>query len=204
MTTPGVLPESLLHEITSLTDPVDLAALFPERRPVELELGAGDGSFLLEYAARHPEHNFVGIERLFGRLRKIDRKGRRLGLLNIRGIRIEAAYFMRYLLPPASIVALHVYFPDPWPKKRHRWRRLVNEEFVRLAWNALQPAGCVHLRTDHADYFEQMQTVFAAHPGFEPVPTPPDLLAVQTDFEKEFLAEGRAIHRASYRKRSTG
>lgn len=203
MSHPTLLPASLLHEVTSLTEPIELRALFPQRQPVELELGAGDGSFLLEYAARHPEHNFVGVERLFGRLRKIDRKGRRLGLSNIRGIRIEAAYFLRYLLPSESIVALHVYFPDPWPKKRQRWRRLVNEEFARHAWRALEPAGWVHLRTDHPDYFEQMQTVFAAHKGFEPAPTPAELLAIPTDFEKEFLAERRPIYRASYRKRQT-
>jgi tRNA (guanine-N7-)-methyltransferase len=97
-----------------------------------------------------------------GRLRKLDRKGRRLGLTNLRGVRIECGYFLEYLLPPGSVAALHVYFPDPWPKKKHRHRRLINERFPELARRVLQPGGVVYLRTDDADYFAQMQAVFGA------------------------------------------
>lgn len=198
-------PGRLLHEITSLTEPVNLAALFPLVQPVELELGAGDGSFLRDYAARHPERNFVGVERLYGRLRKIDRQGQRRGLTNLRGIRIEAAYFLQYLVPPAALVALHVYFPDPWPKKRHRRRRLVNEQFTRHAARALAAAGSVYLRTDSKDYFEQMGEVFGGSAEFEPVETPLELAAVFTDFEREFNARGQPTLRAAFRMRaSTG
>ena len=82
-----------------------------------MELGCGDASFLVDYARRHPERNFIGVERLLGRLRKLDRKGRRAGLTNLRGVRIESSYFLEYLLPPHSVSALHVYFPDPWPNQ---------------------------------------------------------------------------------------
>jgi tRNA (guanine-N7-)-methyltransferase len=140
---------------------------------------------------------------LLGRIRKLDRKGRRLGLANLRGIRIECTYFLRYLLPPGSADVLHVYFPDPWPKKKHRKYRLVNECFPALAQRALKPGGVVHLRTDDADYFEQMQSVFEAAPVFRPLDTPAELSGVLTDFERDFVAEGKATQRASYACRDT-
>lgn len=194
------LPSSLLCPITSVLEPLRWTNVFPQSQPIELELGAGDGSFLLRYAELHPEHHFVGVERLMGRLRKIDRKGRRLGLTNLRAIRFEAAYLLRYLLPASSLCAVHVYFPDPWPKLKHRAYRLINEEFPRLAARVLEPEGVVHLRTDHLDYFSQMQAVFSASPLFEPTRTPDELLAIETDFEREFHAQGIATQSASYRK----
>ena len=150
------------------------------------------------WAGAHPERNFIGVERLLGRLRKLDRKARRLGLPNLRLMRIEASYFIEYLLPPASVTVLHVYFPDPWPKRRHRKNRLVNEVFVAAAARALAPDGVVWLRTDHAEYFEQMTTVFGAAKEFRPLETPPDLAEVVTDFEREFNARGIATRRAAY------
>ena len=81
---------------------------------------------MVEHASRHPERNFLGIERLLGRLNKMDRKIRRAGLTNVKGVRIESGYFLRYLLPAKAAAALHIYFPDPWPKRRHRHHRLVN------------------------------------------------------------------------------
>lgn len=195
-------PGRLLHEITSLTEPVNLAGLFPLRQPVELELGAGDGSFLRDCAARHPERNFVGVERLNGRLRKIDRQGQRRGLTNLRGIRIEAAYFLQYLVPPGTLAALHVCFPDPWPKLRHRRRRLVSDAFVHHAAQALTAGGGVYLRTDSEDYFAQMREVFGGSAAFEAAETPAELAAVLTDFEREFNAQGLPTLRVAFRRRS--
>lgn len=193
--------ESLLLSLASVVEVLDLAAVFPVRQPVELELGSGDGGFLMEYARRHPARNFLGVERLLGRVRKLDRKGRRLGLTNLRGVRLEASYVVEYLLPPASIAAVHVYFPDPWPKRRHHRRRLVNERFPEIVRRVLEPAGTVYLRTDFSDYFVQMQRVFAAHPAFVSVATPADLADLPTDFEREFTAEGRTTHRAAFQLR---
>src|SRR5271169_4882966 len=106
--------ESLIYPIRSAVVRLDLASLFPRPLPLEIELGCGDGSFLAEYAYRHPERNFLGVERLLGRLKKLDRKGRRAGLANLRGLPIESGYFLEYLLPRHSTVVLHLYFPDPW------------------------------------------------------------------------------------------
>jgi len=190
---------NLIYELPSIVERLNLAALFEKPQPLEVELGCGDASFLAEYAALHPERNFIGVERLLGRISKLDRKGRRAGLANLRGVRIESAYFLEWLLPPHSASALHVYFPDPWPKKKHRKNRLINERFPELARAALTPGGVVYLRTDDADYFEQMQSVFGASAGFRSVETPQELAALPTDFEKEFLAKGIKTLRAAYR-----
>ena len=190
---------SLLYALPSIVERIDLAKLFPREQPLEVELGSGDGSFLAEYARLQPERNFIGVERLLGRIRKLDRKGQRAGLTNLRGVRIECSYFLEYLLPPGSAVALHVYFPDPWPKRKHRRHRLINERFPALARQALAPGGRVYLRTDDKDYFEQMRRVFGADAGFQAVEAPDQLTASLTDFEKDFTAQGVKTLRAAYR-----
>jgi tRNA (guanine-N7-)-methyltransferase len=196
--TPPAAPENLLVELRSLVERIEPARLFPQTQPLEVELGSGDGSFLSEYARCHPERNFIGVERLLGRLRKLDRKGRRLGLTNLRGVRIEAGYFLEYLLPAGCATAVHVYFPDPWPKRKHRVRRLVNARFTEIAGRALAPGGHVHLRTDDADYFQQMTGVFAASPHFWAVATPAELAGLLTDFERDFQARGIQTLAASF------
>ncbi|MEP6662909.1 MAG: tRNA (guanosine(46)-N7)-methyltransferase TrmB [Verrucomicrobiota bacterium] len=190
---------TLIHPITSILERLDTDKLFPVSQPLEVELGAGDGSFLVQHARLHPAHNFIGVERLLGRLRKIDKKGLRLGLGNLRLMRIEAAYFLEFLLPEKSVVALHVYFADPWPKRKHRKNRLVNESFTVLAQKVLRPEGTVYLRTDDADYFEQMTRVFDADPAFEKTLVPETLLAVVTDFERNFHLRGVPTLAAAYR-----
>src|ERR1051325_10010500 len=146
---------TLMHSLDSILDPLEPAVLFSRTQPLEVELGSDDGSFAVEYARRHPDRNLLAVERLLGRLRKIDRKGLRAGLANLRLVRIEASYLLEYLLPPESVHVLHVYFPDPWPKRKHRRKRLVNERLTELAAQALAPGGAVYLRTDDADYFAQ-------------------------------------------------
>jgi tRNA (guanine-N7-)-methyltransferase len=192
---------SLLVALRSIIEPLDLAALFPRPQPLEVELGCGDASFLVELAARQPDRNYIGVERLLGRLRKLDRKGRRAGLTNVRGVQIESSYFLRYLLPPRSASALHIYFPDPWPKKKHRKYRLINETFPPLARGALAPGGVVYLRTDDPDYFAQMTDVFGASGEFQPAATPAALADWPTDFEREFRARGVQTLRAAYQAR---
>jgi len=192
-------PENLVVELRSIVEPLDLAELFPQSQPLEVELGFGDASFLVEYARRHPERNFIGVERLLGRLRKLDRKGRRAALTNLRGMQIESSYFLKYLLPPGLASALHIYFPDPWPKKRHRKNRLINESFPQLAQAALAPGGVVYLRTDDEDYFAQMTGVFGMSAEFQKIETPAELAELLTDFEREFRARGIQTLRAAYR-----
>jgi tRNA (guanine-N7-)-methyltransferase len=191
---------TFIHPLASVVERLDLGQMFPRTQPLEIELGSGDGSFLAHYAGLHPERHFIGVERLLGRLRKLDRKALRLGLGNVRAVRMEAAYFLERLLPPGSAQAVHVYFPDPWPKRRHRQRRLINERFPLFARQALAEGGVVYVRTDDADYFRQMQVVFGACAFFAATPTPEELAATLTDFERGFLAKGIQTLRAAYRK----
>ncbi len=194
---------SLIYSLSSIVQRIELAKVFPTPQPLEVDLGSGDGSFLVEYARLHPMRNFIGVERLLGRIRKLDRKGRRTGLTNLRGVRIECAYFLEYLLPPGSACALHIYFPDPWPKRRHHHHRLINERFPALARQALAPGGAVYLRTDDQAYFEQMVAVFQACKEFCGMETPAELAALLTDFEKDFQARGVKTLRAAYRRSET-
>ena len=193
---------NLVVELLSIVKPLDLAELFPQSQRLEVELGCGDASFLVDYARRHPDRNFIGVERLLGRLRKLDRKGQRARLTNLRGVHIESSYFLQYLLPAHSASALHIYFPDPWPKKKHRKNRLINESFPGLARVALAPDGVVYLRTDDADYFAQMTAVFGASAEFRKAETPAELLGLPTDFEREFHARGIPALRAAYQTRA--
>ena len=114
-------------------------------------------------------------------------------------MRIEAAYFLEYLLPSASTTALHLYFPDPWPKRKHRKNRLVNERFPELVARVLVPGGVCYLRTDDEDYFAQMLEMFRPDTRFVPVETPAELADVTTDFERGFQARGVPTNRAAYR-----
>lgn len=193
-------PPPIIIRPPSYVERLEVAALFQKPQPLEIELGAGDGSFLVQWAAINPQMNFLGVERLLGRLRKIDRKARRMGLTNVRALRLEAAYFAEYLLPPATVSAFHICFPDPWPKRKHRQNRLLNERFTDVLRVALVPEGVVYLRTDDSDYFAQMTAVFGTNPNFESVSTPERLASVLTDFEREFNAKGIFTSRAAYRR----
>jgi tRNA (guanine-N7-)-methyltransferase len=199
MATVSEVSTDLIYELPSVVERLNLAELFLKPQPLEIELGCGDASFLVEYAQRYPERNFIGVERLLGRLRKLDRKGRRAGLTNLRGVRIESSYFIEYLLPPHSASVLHVYFPDPWPKNKHRKHRLINQHFADTVCNVLQREGVIYLRTDDRDYFEQMTGVFDAKTGFEKMETPAELAERLTDFEREFHERGIRTLRAAYR-----
>jgi tRNA (guanine-N7-)-methyltransferase len=190
---------NLIVELHSIVERLNLAQLFPKPQPLEIELGCGDASFLIEYTQRHPDRNFIGVERLLGRIRKLDRKGRCAGLTNLRGVRIESSYFLQYLLPPRSASALHIYFPDPWPKKKHHKYRLINEPFPEIACTALVPGGVIYFRTDNEAYFAQITEVFGASRKFQQVETPVELAELLTDFEREFLARGIRTLRMAYR-----
>jgi tRNA (guanine-N7-)-methyltransferase len=190
---------SLIKPVTSLIEALPVAEWFAASQPLELELGCGDGSFLKHYAAAHPERNFIGVERLKGRLNKLDRAGRRGGMENLALLRFEASYLMRYLLPAGGFRAIHVYFPDPWPKKRHRRHRLINPEFTELATRLLSPAGLVILRTDDLDYYDQMLEVFGEAKAFQPAEAPSEQTQIRTDFETQFNDQGIPTNYATYR-----
>ncbi|MGN6553578.1 MAG: tRNA (guanosine(46)-N7)-methyltransferase TrmB, partial [Verrucomicrobiota bacterium] len=112
-----------------------------------------------------------------------------------------STYFLEYLLPKESASALHIYFPDPWPKRKHWGNRMVNERFPELAAQALAPGGIVYLRTDDESYLQQMVAVFGASELFRSVGTPRELTAVVTDFESEFNQRGIPTNYAAYQRK---
>ena len=170
-------------------------------RPLEVDLGCGDGSFLVEMAKQFPERDFIGVERLLGRARKVCRKIARQGLTNARVLRLESRYVVEWLLPAASVTRLHLLCPDPWPKVRHHRRRLIQPEFLGAVRRALEPGGEFLFMTDHEDYFRWAGEKLAACGGFKPLPWDEDAFFYpKTDFQLQWEAEGKRMWRLRCRK----
>jgi tRNA (guanine-N7-)-methyltransferase len=169
--------------------------LFPDDAPLEVDLGSGDGSFLLSMAQEYPDRRFLGVERLLGRVRKLCRRSRQAGLSNLKVLRLESLYTVEWLLPPHSVSRIHLLFPDPWPKARHHKRRLVQEPFLRAAQAALIPGGEFLFRTDHAEYFDWAMEELSAFEGLSLIDwLPEDEFYAETDFQRQWAAQGRSVH----------
>jgi len=179
--------------------PLDLNEIFGRAAPVIVDLGCGDGSFTCELARNQPEKNFLGIDKMAGRVGKTSRKAAGLG--NVRVLNVEIAYAVRFLLPAESVETFFLLFPDPWPKRRHHRRRLVTTNFLTSIHCALEPQGILSIATDQVDYFGQIQRAAREHPGFAIVDIAGSDLPM-TKFEKRFHALGAPIHRLSLRKTS--
>jgi tRNA (guanine-N7-)-methyltransferase len=186
--------------LTDICRRFDWRELFGNDHPVELDLGAGDGGFALAYAKQHSEINLLAVERLLGRVRKIEKRAVRAGQDNLRVLRLEFGYTVRYLLPPDSISVAHILFPDPWPKRRHWPRRLIQSDFVRDLAVALEPGGELRFTTDHADYFESAQKAIHDANVLKPAAEWNWAADPKTDFQQTFDAEGRATYRACWVK----
>lgn len=180
--------------------PLDLEKLFGRAAPLEVDLGCGDGVFLAALAEQHPERNFLGIERMLGRLHGACRRAIEKNLTNVRLLRAENACALRDFLGHDSVSVIHLLFPDPWPKRRHHRRRLVTEDFLAMAYRALIPQGVLRVATDDPDYFAQIMRLCAAFPQFEPDDAPFATQIPETTFEKKFHHAGSAIHWLVLRK----
>jgi tRNA (guanine-N7-)-methyltransferase len=167
---------------------------------IEVDVGCGKGRFLLARAASHRDVGFLGIERQAGRIQRVVRRAERAGLRNVRLLQIEASYVIEHLLPAASVSCYYVFFPDPWPKRRHQARRLLDAAFLVSAWRTLVPGGCIHVATDDAAYFEQVVRGITANRQFEEIAPFVPGRDEQTDFERIFTGQGKTIWRCSVRR----
>jgi tRNA (guanine-N7-)-methyltransferase len=186
---------------------IDFNRLFGRSAPVHIEIGIGKATFLLNQAKANPQINFLGIEWANKYYRySVDRIGR-WNLTNVRIIRTDAVHFLTEFLPDASVDCFHIYFPDPWPKKRHHKRRLFNTANTDQLLRILKPGGHLRIATDHAEYFEQIQNVIAANADrVEKVDFLPAAGAdtgewVGTNFERKYLKENRPIFCLAVRKK---
>lgn len=187
---------SLLVQAQDWFAPLDWSALFEKSQPVEIDLGAGDGGFIAQRAMHHPGTNFLAVERLLGRARKIDRKGRARRLSNLRVLRMDILYAVKCLCRPASVSAFYLLFPDPWPKKKHQRRRMIRGEFLAAIERALLPGGRFFAATDHAEYFSEIAGAFQTRPGWIARQTADsEWFPEKTDFERQYLDQNKPIGR---------
>lgn len=201
----GIDQAELPHFEAGRIDPRDW---FPADRrdlSLELEIGSGKGTFLVQQAPLHPEVNYLGIEYAAAFWRYAADRARRHGLANVRLLHTEAAFFLRNHVADGMFNQVHIYFPDPWPKKRHHKRRLIQTPFLRELHRVLRPAdqpdsGLVRLATDHPAYFAWMQEHAAAVADlferlpFESPASAGDAELVGTNFERKYRREGRPFH----------
>lgn len=185
---------------------MDRSDLFADDAPVELDLGCGDGSFLVRMAAHFPDRRFLGVERLLGRVRKVGRKADRDGLANVRVLRLDSSYAVNWLLPKRAFSRIHFLCPDPWPKKKHaRRRQMCRPDFLEALHGLLEDGGELLFLTDARPYFAEAGEVLETVDFFERLPWEPgDFFYAKTDFEEQWTAEGRTMNRIRLRKRGGG
>jgi tRNA (guanine-N7-)-methyltransferase len=192
----------------AVPDSIDWIALFGNEHPVELEVGPGKGLFLANAARAHPDRNFLGIE-ISGKYARL--AAERLAKQNLNNAKVWAGDVRDVLarrVPDQSVRAVHVYFPDPWWKKRHKKRRVFTGALVAQVERLLRPGGELHVASDVEEYFGLIRELIAANPAFHEcaasdVKAPEHDLDYLTNFERKYRIEGRPIYRASYDYRPT-
>lgn len=192
-------PEGILLDDAAAMSPLDWAVIFGNRQPVEVEIGTGKGTFLLARAAARPEINFLAVEYAKAYAAYAADRFRRAGLQNVRMIATNAGPLFANV-PDRSLLRVHIYFPDPWPKTRHHRRRLIQIPFVQQVRRALMPGGQLVIVTDHMDYFRHIQTVLPRVRGLAAVAMPRmtdcEGELVGTNFERKYIAQGRPFYHA--------
>ncbi len=179
--------------------------IFGREAPLVVEVGSGQGHQILHAAEAHPEKNFLAVEVFRAGLARTVLRAKEAGLENLRLAEVNAPELLETFLPEGSVSEIWVFFPDPWKKTRHHKRRLINEDFARIASRALAPGGVLRLGTDWEEYAEHMRDVLDAAPDFVR-----DFDAdwaerfdgrVLTAFENKGIAKGRAIRDLAYRRK---
>jgi tRNA (guanine-N7-)-methyltransferase len=193
---PVLQPEISLGDAQA---PLTLSEIFGRVAPLQVDLGCGDGSFLVAAAVANPEQDFLGLERLLGRTRSACRKITAGELTNARVLRCDISCAVQSLLPPGSIDVFHLMFPDPWPKRRHAPRRIVTKTFLDSIHRALVPHGTLRITTDQIDYFRKIESLAGEAPRFLRIADEQPQSGSST-FEKRFQQSGAEIYRLVLRK----
>lgn len=184
-------------------NPIRWADLFGNSNPVELEIGSGKGLFLVNAATANPGHNFFGIEIAKKYAGLAAQRVVKNDLSNVRVWAGDAKPVLASMIPPQSLQVVHVYFPDPWWKKRHKKRRVFTGALVDDVQRLLVNHGELSVASDVEEYFQVIRDLVAARPAFRELPagdvrTPEHDLDYLTNFERKFRIEGRSIYRARY------
>ena len=184
---------------------LDFKALFGQDLPLEMEIGTGKGGFLLNRARSIPERLFFGMEWANKYFRYATDRMARWGVTNVRLMRVDAGHLVMHHLPPEAITILHIYHPDPWPKKRHHKRRLIQPAFISAATDALVPGGRIAIQTDHEEYFQQIRETVGQEKRLIMVPfdIPEAGIIngrVKSNFEIKYLRDGRSIYQIAWQK----
>lgn len=185
---------------------IDFVQVFGRAGPVHVEIGTGKATFLLNEAQARPDTNFLGIERANKYYRHaVDRIGR-WSLANVRLIRTDAAAFLADFVPDSSVDCFHIYFPDPWPKRRHHKRRFLNEANFEQLLRCLKSGGQLRIATDHANYFEEIQKLVEARRAqfqeteFLPAAGAQPGELTGTNYERKYIKDRRQIYTIALKK----
>jgi tRNA (guanine-N7-)-methyltransferase len=185
---------------------IDWASVFGRHGRVEIEIGIGKGRFLLAIAQARPDVLHLGVEWSNEYLRIAEGRAERAGLDNVRFIRIDANELVRRAIPERTVSAYYVFYPDPWPKKRHQKRRFLQPANVDAMAATLVPGGWLHAATDHDDYWAVIEPLLDGHPAFTREPGfggdefPLPVEGPLTNFEAKYEKEGRRRHRGTWRR----
>ena len=180
---------------------------FGNDNPVELDIGCGRGLFLFNAAVTTPSTNFLGLEIDYREGRRTATRLMKRGLPNARVIGGDAKVVLSQMIAPHTVQAAHVYFPDPWWKKRHHKRRIFTDEFLNLLSGILQSGGHLHSWTDVAEYWDIIQSLVNNHADFLPQPPPEERpaehdLDYHTSFERKKRKLGSPIYRGLWQRKS--
>ena len=195
--------EKISVELKTLHSPLNWKDVFGNDRLVEIEVGSGKGRFLKESAQRNPEVNYVGIERASKYFEKSCERLAKHDITTARLVYCDAPYFLSRHVADQSVSAFHIYFPDPWPKKRHRKRRIFNNSIwiSELVRTLNKKSGKIYIATDYKTYFWEIQELFDCHSDFEYCPKKStETNYIQTSFEIKYREQGHPIYRAVYTK----
>ncbi len=185
--------------------PIDWQQFFGNAHPVELEVGSGRGLFLMNAGLTQPERNFVGIECDFKEGKRAAERLRKRKMPNARMLGADGKLVLAEYVVPGSLAGVHIYFPDPWWKRRHHRRRLFTNAFLDQVARVLEPGGLLHAWTDVAEYFEMMVKLLGTRTDFERLPDPPEKaptsdLDYRTSFERKKRRAGLKINRGLWRR----